>query len=116
MRRGEVWIASFRPARGQEVGKARPCVILQADWLTERGCETVVALPLTTQLRPGSEALRPRLPARDRLQRDCFVMVEKPRALDRRRFSEGPLTALSSEEMSTVEHALLASLGFAPRG
>lgn len=112
MRRGEVWVASFRPWRRREVGKVRPCLLIQADWLTQAGCVTVLVLPLTTQVRRAdSEHLRIPLPARDRLERPCFVMADKMRAIDRGLLGDGPLTTLGRAEMSTVERSLRAVLG-----
>lgn len=112
MRRGEVWVASFRPWRGREVGKTRPSVILQADPLITADSETILALPMTTQLRRDTEPLRVPVSARDRLKRPSYIMVEKMRALDRDYFGEGPITTLTSEEMAAVEKSLKAVLGF----
>ena len=112
MRRGEVWVASFRPWRRREVGKVRPCLLVQDDWLTQAGCVTVLVLPLTSQSpRDGAERLRIPLPARDRLKRLCFVMVDKMRAIDRAVLGDGPLTTLTREEMANVEKSLRAVLG-----
>jgi mRNA interferase MazF len=111
MRRGEIWIANLNPPRGKEMGKIRPVVILQADWLTEQGVETIVILPLSTQRRPSLEPLRVHIQARDQLQSDCQTVPEKIRALDRSKFGEGPITRLTEEEMSAVERSLTAVLG-----
>jgi mRNA interferase MazF len=72
---------------------------------------TVLAAPLTTQLRPEFAPIRVLVPARDRLLKDCYVMTEHTRALDRARFGEGPLAALTPEEMAMVERSLKALLG-----
>ena len=40
-------------------------------------------------------------------------MAEQPRALDRNRIGEGPLTRLSDAEMAALEQALRAALGLA---
>ena len=53
------------------------------------------------------------IPARDRLLRECWAMAEQPRALDRNRIGEGPLTRLSAAEMNALEQALRAALGLA---
>ena len=98
MRRGEVWVARLNPNHGAEVGKVRP---------------VVVVVPLTTQRRRGAEALRVPISARDRLLRECWAMAEQPRALDRNRIGEGPLTRLSAAEMDALEQALRAALGLA---
>jgi len=111
MRRGEVWVGNLNPNRGAEIGKVRPVVILQSDELSSLLSRTVVVLPTTSQVRPGFRRLRVTIPARDRLHRDCQVMVDQPRTLDRRRFGTGPLTTLTNEEMASVERGLLAVMG-----
>jgi mRNA interferase MazF len=113
MKRGEIWVAKLNPSQGAEVGKVRPVLVIQADELTEAGADTVVILPLTTQVRPGLRLYRVTVPARDRILRDCQVIIEKPRSLDRRRFGEDPLSTLTATEMASVERGLLAVLGMA---
>ncbi|MFM7315028.1 MAG: type II toxin-antitoxin system PemK/MazF family toxin [Cyanobium sp.] len=114
MRRGEIWVARLNPNQGAEVGKLRPVVILQADPITQTGLATVIVVPLTTQNRPGTRALRVPIPARDRLLCDSLAMADQPRALDRARLGDGPLTTLTHEEMQELERALLGVLGIAP--
>lgn len=111
MKRGEVWTANLNPNKGAEVGKIRPVVILQDDRLIATGLPTILALPLTTQFRPAQAPMRVRIEARDRLQQTCYVMVEQPRALDRSRYSEGPLTTLTPAELAAVEKSLRAVMG-----
>ena len=111
MKRGEVWVANLNPNRGREVGKIRPVLVIQADFLTSQGSAGVVVLPLTTQVDPRREPLRLTLAARDQLQQTSQVMTDQPRTLDRDRFGEGPLTRLTAAEMNKVEEALLAVLG-----
>jgi len=111
MRRGEVWVVNFNPNKGSEIGKIRPVVVLQIDEVTATGLGTVMAAPLTTQLWPALEPLRVKVGARDRLEKDCHVMVEQTRALDRSRFGDGPLTSLTPEEMAAVERSLKGVLG-----
>ncbi len=52
MRRGEVWTANLNPPRGQEIGKIRPVVVMQADKLGGDLTLLVVVLPLTTKVYP----------------------------------------------------------------
>lgn len=103
MRRGEVWLGNLNPNRGQEAGKIRPVLILQADFLLASGEPTVIVLPLTTQVRASKEPMHVTIVARDRLRETCQVMTEQPRTLDRLRLLEGPLTRLTRDEMSAVE-------------
>lgn len=111
MHRGEVWVARLNPNQGREIGKTRPVVIIQADTVTAIGHNPIIVLPLTTQLYPGLQHWRVSLPARDRLLKECQIVIDQPRALDRSRFGEGPLTTLTGEELATVEKSLKAVLG-----
>jgi len=111
MRRGEVWVANLNPARGQEVSKIRPVLVMQNDDLSAAGTPMIVILPLTTRVFQNFGKWRITLTARDRLLKECQIIVDQPRALDRTRFGEGPLTTLTSAEMAAVEKSLSAVFG-----
>jgi mRNA interferase MazF len=111
MRRGEVWVANLNPPRGREIGKVRPVVVMQSDDLGAAVTPMVVCLPLTTQVYPSFSRWRVTLPARERLLKPCQVVTDQPRALDRARLGEGPLTTLTAEELTAVERSLKAVLG-----
>ncbi len=111
MRRGEIWTANLNPNKGAEIGKVRPVVVMQDDRLIQAGLPTILVLPLTTQFRPAFTPLRIKLAPRDRLVKECYVMVEHARAADRDRFGEGPLASLTAEEMAAVEKSLKAVMG-----
>jgi len=111
MQRGEIWVANLNPNKGGETGKIRPVVVFQENRLIAAGLPTVIVIPLTTQLRKGLEPLRVPVSARDRLVKDCHVMTEQIRALDRSRIGDGPLARLNSEEMLALERSLMGVLG-----
>jgi mRNA interferase MazF len=111
MRRGEIWVGNLNPNRGAEVGKIRPVLIIQADFLIAQGEPTIVVLPLSTQVRQAKEPLHITIDARDRLLHKCQIVPEQPRTLDRKRLVDGPLTKLGPEEMLAVERSLSAVLG-----
>jgi mRNA interferase MazF len=111
MRRGEIWLGNLNPNRGAEIGKMRPVLIMQADFLIAQGEPTIVVLPLTTQVRPSKEPLHVTIPKRDGLTQTCQVMAEQPRTLDRKRLIEGPLTRLTAEELARVERSFKAVTG-----
>jgi mRNA interferase MazF len=111
MRRGEIWLGNLNPNRGAEIGKVRPVLILQADFLIAQGEPTIVVLPLTTQVRASKEPLHVTIPKRDGLPQACQIMPEQPRTLDRKRLIEGPLTRLTPEEMTKVERSFRAVTG-----
>jgi mRNA interferase MazF len=111
MRRGEIWLGNLNPNRGAEVGKVRPVLILQADFLIAQGEPTIVVLPLTTQVRPSKEPLHVTIAKREGLTEACQVMPEQPRTLDRRRLIKGPLTTLTPVELANVERSFKAVTG-----
>lgn len=111
MHRGEIWVARLNPNLGSEIGKVRPVVILLDDALLVTGMSPVLCLPLTSKLFEQMTALRVEIPPRGRLLKTCYVMPEQLRALDRRRFGEGPLAHLDDEEMTAVERLFAAVAG-----
>jgi mRNA interferase MazF len=111
MRRGEIWVGNLNPNRGAEVGKIRPVLVIQADFLIAQGEPTIIVLPLTTQVHPAKEPLHITIQARDRLLQTYQIVPEQPRTLDRKRLVDGPLTCLRPEEMVAIERSLIAVLG-----
>lgn len=111
VQRGEVWVANLNPARGREVSKIRPVLIMQNDELTAAGTPMIVILPLTTRVYTKFSKWRITIPTRDRLLKDCQVIVDQPRALDRTHIGEGPLTRLTDNEMAAVERSLSVVFG-----
>lgn len=111
MRRGEIWAANLNPGRGREIAKIRPVLVIQDNALTASGTPMVVILPLTTQIYPAFKLWRIMIEPRDRLLKKCQVVVDQPRALDRDRFGEGPLTTLTEKELTAVERSLKGVMG-----
>ncbi|MCY4477120.1 MAG: type II toxin-antitoxin system PemK/MazF family toxin [Gammaproteobacteria bacterium] len=113
IRRGQIWTAYLNPSRGREVGKIRPVLVIQGDWLSAAQDHTVIVLPLTSDVHGSREPLRVTLPARDALRKESQVVVDQPRTVDRRRLGPEPLTELTAAEMARVEQSLLAVMGVA---
>jgi mRNA interferase MazF len=89
MRRGEIWWASLGVPYGSEPGLRRPVVILQADEFNRSAIQTVIVVPLTSNLRlaaaPGNVLCR----GRDtRLRRSSVANVSQLTVIDRRRLTE----------------------------
>ena len=84
---------------------------MQNDELTGAGTPMVAILPLTTRVFHDFGKWRITLQARDRLLKDCQIIVDQPRALDRSRFGEGPLTRLTADDMAAVEKSLRVVFG-----
>ena len=113
IRRGQIWTANLNPSRGHEVGKIRPVLVIQGDWLSAAQERTVIVLPLTSDVQASREPLRVTVRARDALRKDSQIAVDQPRTLDRRRLGPEPLTELTATEMAQVDQSLRAVMGVA---
>lgn len=79
VRRGEVHLVGLDPARGREIRKARPCVVVSPDELNEH-IQTLIVAPLTT----GSRAYPFRVACRFQ-GKAGHVVLDQVRTVDRQR-------------------------------
>ena len=111
MTRGEIWRAEFGPPFGSEPGFARPVLIVQDDSFNESGINTIVILPLTTNLRladaPGNVLLRKK---DSNLPDDSVIITAQLYAIDRGRFRE-KLSKAPRAIMEQVEIGMKLVLG-----
>lgn len=77
VRRGDVFLVSLDPARGREIRKARPCVIVSPDELNAH-MGTYIVAPLTT----GSHGYPFRVACRFQ-GKDGHIVLDQIRAVDR---------------------------------
>jgi mRNA interferase MazF len=111
--RGEVWLANLNPGHGTEPGKTRPVLIVQSQALLDAGHPSTLVIPLTTNLVDDAEPLRVRVPASGRLPRDSDLLIDQLRAIDNRRFTQGPVTWLDQSLMARVAEAVREVLDLA---
>ena len=97
--RGDVYIVSLEPTRGQEIRKTRPCVIVSPDELNAR-LGTFLIAPMTT----GGHAYPFRIPCKFQGTRG-YVVLDQIRAVDGRRL----IRRLGQLEAVTL-YAILATL------
>ncbi len=79
VRRGDVFLVSLDPARGREIRKARPCVIVSPDELNAH-MGTYIVAPLTT----GSHGYPFRVACRFQ-GKEGHIVLDQIRAVDRAR-------------------------------
>ena len=105
MKRGEVWWTEFDPAKGVEVRKTRPAIILSVDQIN-RARGSVIVVPLSTAPRPYP----PISVAVSSAGRPSIAKCDQIRAVDKSRLTRR-LGVLSQEELRTVETAVRQVLG-----
>ena len=79
VRRGDVFLVSLNPARGGEIQKTRPCVVVSPDELNAY-LRTFIVAPLT----PGGHPYPFRVPCRFE-GRAGYVVIDQIRTVDRER-------------------------------
>ncbi len=109
--RGGVYLARLDPAKGTEVGKLRPVVILTAQTLLEAEPSVIFVCPLSSRSDPAFEALHLPLPARDQLQRPSYALVEHCRAISRSRLLSYRIAMLTPAEIGQIVHRLQRLVG-----
>jgi len=95
VRRGDVFLVGLDPARGGEIQKTRPCVIVSPDELNA-DLRTFIAAPLTTEGHPYPF----RVPCRFE-GRAGYVVIDQIRTVDRERLVRW-LGKLSSSTLSRI--------------
>ena len=100
IRRGDVWWVEFDPARGSEIRKTRPAVVVSADGLN-RARRTVVVVPLSTGPDPRPPIVVPVPSAGQR----SVAVCDQLKAVDKLRLSRSE-GRLSAPDLRAVEDGL----------
>jgi len=111
MTRGEIWWAQFGIPFGSEAGYRRPVLIVQDDSFNESRIETIVVLPLTTNMNReddrGNVVVKR---SESKLSADSVIMVPQLYAIDRKRLLER-VSKVSQDTMKKVETGISQVLG-----
>ena len=102
--RGEIVLVNFNPAKGGEMGKLRPAIVI-SDSDDNEILDTVIVIPLSTVVEPDTLPYRYLITQRDKLQKDSDACIYEIRALSKSRVKER-LSSLSSSELDTIQNAL----------
>ncbi len=103
---GEIWLANLNPGKGTEPGKTRPVLIVQTQNLLDIEHPSTLIVPMTTHLIDDAEPLRLRIKKQKKLKQDSDLLLDQIRAIDNKRFTEGPLAQLDSKFMQQVITAI----------
>lgn len=111
MMRGEIWWADFGIPFGSEPGYNRPVLIVQDDTFNKSKINTIVVLPLTTNLllenAPGNIFIKKE---ESGMPKDSIIVVSQLYAIDRQRLLE-QLSKLQMAIMKEVESGIKLVLG-----
>ena len=84
LHRGDIVGINLNPKKGDEIGKIRPCIILSGD--EENSIlDTIIVVPLSTQLLDDMLPFRMRLSKRDNLKKDSDILINHIRTISNKR-------------------------------
>jgi len=109
IQRGEVHWVQLDPARGSEMAKRRPCVVLSPREINDHR-RTVVVVPLTTTETPAMFPLLVHTPS---MGANSKVRTEHIRAIDKSRLS-GYITDIGAKDLQEINRALCKVLAIKP--
>jgi mRNA interferase MazF len=102
--RGDIVLVNFSPAKGGEIGKLRPSIIL-SDSDDNEILETIIVIPLSTHIEADALPYRYLIKKRDKLQKNSDACIYEVRALSKTRAKE-KLSVLTDEELVIIQDAL----------
>lgn len=110
MVRGSLIWVNLDPARGTEVPKTRPCVVVSRTEANDIS-STVTVVPLSSVRGRAAERLvQPLLAAREtQLPKNSRALCDQVRTIDKKRI-RGSVGVLSSELLSKIDRGLILHL------
>jgi mRNA interferase MazF len=108
MKRGDIVVLNV----GNNIGKPRPAVIIQADILNESSnVSTTIVLPLTSELLHMNVLRYPVEPSvKNGLKLRSQVMIDKIQQIDKQKI-QSVIGSMDSKQIADIEARLLAVLG-----
>ena len=102
-KRGDIITVNLNPKKGHEVGKIRPAVIISNDDENEI-LDTIILMPLSTDLIDNMEPYRMRLNQRDNLKEDSDILINQVRTLSKLRIKEQIGSITDSEYENIIKY------------
>jgi mRNA interferase MazF len=109
-KKGDIVIVNLNPKKGHEVGKIRPAVIISNDDENDI-LDTVILMPLSTDLIEDMEPYRMRISKRDNLKQDSDIIINQIRSLSKQRIGE-KIAKLTNDEYTLVIASLCKNFDF----
>jgi len=102
--KGDVCLVNFNPAKGGEMGKLRPAILMSSKMQIQI-LDTVIVIPLSTVIQKETLPYRFFIEKRDKLEQDSDACIYEVRALSKMRIKE-KLTQLTDKELKIVQESL----------
>ena len=110
IKKGEIYLANLGDKKRVDIGKIRPVLIFQNDFLnrmlSDSEYKDVVILPLSSKIRINDFSYF--ISKRDNLEKDSVILCNAVKMIDFSRLiiEDRPLTKLTEKEISEIEDIL----------
>ncbi len=104
LNRGDICLVNFNPAKGGEMGKFRPAIIM-SEAMDNEILDTVIVIPLSTVIEEDALPYRYLITRRDKLEKDCDACIYEIRALSKIRI-KAKLSRLKPLELEIIQRSL----------
>ncbi len=107
--RGDIVLVDFNPAKGGEIGKYRPAIIISNNDDNEI-LDTIIVIPLSSIVEANAIPYRYPITQRDKLNKNSDACIYEIRALSKTRVKE-KLSAVTINELREVQRCLCEIVG-----
>jgi len=102
-KKGDIVTVNLNPKKGHEVGKTRPAIIISNDD-ENKILDTVILMPLSTDLIDNMEPYRMRITHRGNLKQNSDLLINQVRTLSKLRIKEKIATITDEEYQSIIKN------------
>jgi mRNA interferase MazF len=102
--KGDVHLVNFNPAKGGEIGKLRPAIILSQNEDNEI-LPTIIVIPLSSVIEKDALPYRYTIKKRESLQKDSDACINELRALSKNKI-KNKIATLKTNELKIIQKAL----------
>ncbi len=106
--KGDIYLVDFNPAKGGEIGKLRPAIIMSNNE-DNAILNTIIVIPLSTVIEKESLPYRYYITKREQLLKNSDACIYEIRALSKLRVKER-IATLTDDELHTIKKALIEIL------
>lgn len=108
--RGDVLEVDLEPAKGSEMAKTRPCLVISNN-IANQSSPVISVAAVTSQEPKKSYPFLVEIPKSARMPKKSWVNLAHLRTIDRQRLTGKFLTSLDQETMRKVDTAIKRQLG-----
>lgn len=102
--KNDICLVDFNPAKGGEIGKLRPAIIMSKDDDNEI-LATVIIIPLSTRIESDALPYRLMLPKREKLNKISDACINEIRSLSKSRIKE-KIGVITADEAKIITQSL----------